>query len=497
MQNKYIIGIDFGTTNAKAVTFTDGGEVLGSSGSSYPVYSGEDGRHELDPDQLLEAFFTVLGGVRRISRQQVGLAGISFSCAMHSLIAVDAEGRPLTRAMTWADRRSEPFATALKAGEAGRRIYRQTGTPIHPMSPLSKLLWLREKEPVIFRRAARFISIKEYIWWNLFGVYEVDHSIASATGLLDIHTLKWFQESLDLAGIGVERLSVPVPCTHMLSAIAPALRDRLELPEGLPFIIGASDGCLANLGSGAILPGEAALTIGTSGAIRMTTEQPPYDPKERLFNYILSDGLFVAGGATNNGGNALQWFMEQFSGGVTHKEEVVDDREKLMKEADTVAPGSNGLVFLPYLLGERAPIWNADAKGVWFGIRSIHERRHFMRSVLEGISFSLYQIGTSLEETVGPMQHIYASGGFTHSALWLQMVADIFNKKVLVAGVTDASAIGASIMGFHALGILPLLSAAQLIRVKDTYDPDEERHRAYQDNFKVFSVLYSRLKDMM
>jgi len=495
---RYIIGIDIGTTNTKAVALTDQGEVLGSTDASYPVFSDASGRHELDPDDLLNAFLSVLQAILQKTRDPAmeGLVGISFSCAMHSLIAVDGQGHPLTRAITWADLRSEAAAAALKASEAGRRVYRQTGTPIHPMSPLSKLIWLKEKEPVVFGRAARFISIKEYIWWRLFGQYEVDHSIASATGLLDIYTLDWYPESLALAGIGPRQLSAPVPCTHIRTDLVREYRDRLGLPEGLPFIIGGSDGCLANLGSGALLPGETALTIGTSGAVRMTAARPAYDPKERIFNYVLTDQLYISGGATNNGGGVVQWYVEQFhgaDGGAAKK-----DLAAWVAEADGVAPGCEGLVFLPYLRGERAPVWDADAKGVWFGIRSIHTQPYFMRSVLEGISYSLYQIGASLEETIGPIQQIYASGGFTHSGIWLQMIADVFLKKVSVTGEADASATGAAILGFYALGFLRRPEdAVSLIRVRETYLPDEGRHRLYQEGFRVFSALYDRLKDLM
>jgi len=176
----YIIGIDIGTTNTKAVAFTDEGEVLATAGESYHALSDPDGRHELDPARLLEAFVSALKEVTRKTADRKGLMGISLSCAMHSLIVVDKEGLPLTNAITWADLRSQSYAEALKVSEAGRRIYRQTGTPLHPMSPLSKLLWLKDKEPAIFQQAEKFISIKEYIWWRLFGKYQVDHSIASA-----------------------------------------------------------------------------------------------------------------------------------------------------------------------------------------------------------------------------------------------------------------------------------------------------------------------------
>ena len=162
----YIIGIDIGTTNTKAVAFTDEGEVLISAGSSYSAIADSGGRHELVPARMLEAFVSVLKEVLAKTSHRKGLAGVSFSCAMHSLIAVDKEGTPLTNAITWADLRSQPYAEALKSSEAGKGIYRQTGTPIHPMSPLSKLLWLKDREPAIFQQATKFISIKEYIWWR-------------------------------------------------------------------------------------------------------------------------------------------------------------------------------------------------------------------------------------------------------------------------------------------------------------------------------------------
>ncbi|HVU95921.1 MAG TPA: gluconokinase [Puia sp.] len=478
----YIIGIDIGTTNTKAVAFTDMGRVLADANSSYAAFTGEEGMHELDPRALWDAVLKVLSEVLSRTGGQAGLAGVSFSCAMHSLIAVDQQGELLTRAMTWADSRSRSFADKLKASEAGRLIYRQTGTPIHAMSPLCKLLWLREKEPDVFRRATRFISIKEYIWWKLFGKYQVDHSLASATGLFDIYRFTWYRESLELAGIREDQLSEPVACTHKETG------HRLEgLPKGLPFIIGGSDGCLANLGSGVVKPGETALTIGTSGAIRMTAQSPAYDAQERIFRYILTPDLYVCGGATNNGGGAVQWFATNLGGG--------RPVEELVRGAFEVA-GSDGLIFLPYLLGERAPVWNADARGVFFGIKASHGRAHFMRAVLEGIGFSLRQVGVSLEETIGPIKHIYASGGFTHSPLWLQMMAEIFGRTVYTTGSADASAIGACIMGAYALGIIPgLEEAATLIKIKDSYEP--RRQDIYGPSYAIYTELYGRLKDLM
>jgi gluconokinase len=487
---RYIVGIDIGTTSTKAVAFTAGGEVLGSAGASYPVFTDADGRHELDPDQLFDAVLSVLSSVRGYGE----LAAVSFSCAMHSLILVDGAGKPLTRAMTWADLRSEAYAAALKGSAAGRQIYRQTGTPIHAMSPLCKLLWLKDKQPVLFGRAAHFIGIKEYIWWRLFGKYQVDLSVASATGLLDIREFCWNRASLELAGVQAGQLSEPVSCMHSESALLPEWQS-LGLPVGMPFVVGASDGCLANLGTGAVGSGATALTIGTSGAVRMAAARPEYDERERLFSYILDKQLYICGGATNNGGNAVQWYADLVLGPGDRDAAALD---KLVASAEGVPAGCEGLIFLPYLLGERAPIWDADAKGVFFGIRAIHGQANFTRALLEGISYGLRQIGVSLEETIGPIGEIYASGGFTRNVFWLQLLADVFLKKVQVTAQSDASAIGAAMLGWHALGVFDSLeAAASLAKVAATYEPDAARHGVYQKNYRVFVELYSRLRDLM
>ena len=491
----YIIGVDIGTTNTKAVAFTMEGKVLCSAGTPNALLAGENGSHELDPESLYEGVLNVLRQVLQQTADQEGLSGISFSCAMHSFIAVDGNGKPLTAAITWADLRSKDFAAALKGTASGKRIYRQTGTPIHPMSPLTKLLWLKETRPLVFRDAARFISIKEFIWWRLFGKYRVDYSLASATGLFDIYSFDWNGEALELTGITADRLSVPVPCTHTEKTLLPAVDHLLKLPAGLPFIIGGGDGAMANLGSHAVRPGETALTIGTSGAVRMIAAAPRHDPKERIFNYVITKKMYLCGGATNNGGGAVEWYIENFLGRNVGQGK---DLDAFVEEASTVAAGCEGLIFLPYLQGERAPVWDADAKGVYFGIRSEHTQRHFMRALIEGVSYALFQVGSSLEETIGPIECIYASGGFTRSRAWLQLIADVFNRKVQVTNMADASAIGAAIMGFYAVGLIAELEdSGDMIRVQETYEPDEQRHAIYRRNFGVFASLYERLQDLM
>jgi gluconokinase len=487
---KYIIGIDIGTTATKAVAVTTEGEILSGAHHSYLPVLSETGHHELDPATLLQAVVQTLMEVIEKTKSTPGLSGISFSCAMHSLIAVDKNGLPLTNAITWADTRSKSIAAALRHTDLGDRIYEHTGTPVHPMSPLCKIAWLKDNDPAIFTNTARFIGIKEYIWWKFFGKYQVDHSIASATGLFDIYKFTWYQEALNFAGISADQLSESVPTTYIETALTGSYQKIFGLAS-LPFIIGGSDGCLANLGSNAVKPGDASLTIGTSGALRMTSARPKHDTRQRIFNYILTENLYVSGGAVNNGGVVAQWFIDNFmrpGGG--------KDFSSCIDEAAGIKPGSDGLIFLPYLLGERAPVWDADARGVFFGVSPKHTTSHFMRAVVEGISFSLYQVGVSLEETIGPIQSIYASGGFIQSKFWLQLIADMFNKKVMVTNTADASAVGAAMLGFLACGLISdIRQAEKMVAVQSILEPNARYHAIYQKNFLIFASLYDKLKD--
>jgi gluconokinase len=488
----YVIGVDIGTSGTKAVALGFSGVAMASTYESYQAISWHPEQNELEPGLLLSATVKVLKNLKEICGEYK-LKAVSFSCAMHSVIAVNEKGQPLTNAITWADLRSKTFAAALKESSEAREIYRHTGTPIHPMSPLCKIIWLKEKNPDLFHQAAKFISIKEYIWNEFFGKYQVDYGIASGTGLFDINHLDWYEPSLRKAGITRDRLSDPVSPLMRETGLARAYQNLTGIGPEVPFIIGGSDGCLANLGSHAVGPGDMALTIGTSGAARMVSGQSQYDEKERIFNYVLTENLFVSGGAINNGGIAVKWYVDNF---MSKNGRGKRDFSEVVTETENIEPGSEGLIFLPYLLGERAPVWNADAKGVFFGIYSGHTAQHFLRSVIEGISFSLYQIGITLEEIVGPINKIYASGGFIHSGSWLQMIADIFNKEVCVTNSIDASAIGAGILGLYALKeISDLKESGRLIQTAQSYYPSEKNHKVYMKNYAVFSVLYDKLKN--
>ncbi|OQP62942.1 gluconokinase [Niastella populi] len=491
-KNYVIIGVDIGTSGTKAIAVTFDGRVVANTYVSYNPLPGKPGYHELDPEVLYQAVVT---SIERTAQQLPPLGkmlnAVSFSTAMHSLIAVDANGDPLTNVITWADGRSVEYAEALKGSPAGHAIYLHTGTPLHPMSPLCKIMWLRDHWPEVFAAAHKFIGIKEFIFYRFFGRYLIDHSIAAATGLFDIHTKTWYEPALAAAGITSERLSTPVPTYYTIPKLNKPYPERLTMVADALFVIGASDGCLANLGSHATKPGDLSVTIGTSGAVRMLTTAPAADTQERIFNYILTDKLYVSGGAINNGVVLLKWYTENF---LQKTFSGATDLNWFLKEAARAPAGADGLIFLPYILGERAPVWDADARGVFIGVHAGHTQAHFMRAVIEGINYALYQVAKSVEETVGSIQHVYASGGFINAPLWLQWLTDLFGREIKVISSDDASAVGAAMLGLQAIDMTPIDESAPVFHNKQQFNPDMALHAAYQRYYGVYAGLYHKLK---
>lgn len=488
----YYIGVDIGTGSTKAIAFkATADKILHTTQCHYPTLQPYPHYSEQDPELIWTAFTKCIRQLVEYLKESPTAIGIS--SAMHSLIPVDQSGKPLMNSITWADGRSTVFAEQIKSSSIAKDLYEHTGTPIHAMSPLSKLCWMRTQEPEIFYKTFKFISIKEFIWFKLFGEYEADYSVASASGLFNIHDRRWYSQALEKAGITEDRLSRLVNTTYKRSDISSQLRKELHISTDTEFVIGATDGCLANLGSNAITPGVASLTIGTSGAIRMASPHPCRSFTSMIFNYLLDDKTYIVGGPINNGGAVWKWFITNF---IT-KDADAHDYQRVLKKASEIPAGSDGLIFLPYLMGERAPVWDSKACGTFFGINMKHTEDHFTRAVIEGISFALYSVGKALEEASGHIEYIYASGGFAQSKEWLQIIADIFNKKVYRRNTEDASAIGAALMAIKATQNLSQYPALQSEDIGELIHPDTSTHTQYQQYYPFFQRLYEKLKDEM
>lgn len=487
MQQPYVLGIDMGTGSTKGVAVTDSGEALATAQIFYSTLLSHPLYAEQDPEIIWSAFVAV---VQKIIQQLGSPLAVSFSSCMHSLILMDDAGTPLTPNITWADRRAAAIAEALRHTPEGETIYKATGTPIHAMLPLCKLKWFGEHEPL--KKFAKAISIKEYIWYKLFGIYEIDHSIASATGLFDVQELTWFSPALRFCDIEGAQLSTPVPTHFIRKGLLSDVASLLGLPAETPFCVGASDGCLANVGSHALLPGTAAVTIGTSGAVRIASPHPVVLFPEMIFNYRLDKATFICGGAVNNGGNIVQWLLQNFIESASSED---DDYKKLFEKANAVAAGAEGLLCLPYLNGERTPLWDEKACGAFFGIRPQHQQAHFIRATLEGICFALYGVLKKLEGATGPINNLHVSGGVVHSPVWLQLLADVTAKNVWLLNTEDASAVGAALLCFKALGITNSYPVAP--KIQTTITPNAANHAVYEQRFLIFQNLYTALKPVM
>ena len=487
----YMLGVDIGTTSTKAVLFTQQGKIIQQENKGYPLHTPDISTAEQDPEEIFQAVLHVISKV--IAKSNISakdLQFISFSSAMHSVIAMDEHDQPLTQCITWADNRSEAWARKIKEEMNGHEVYKRTGTPIHPMSPLSKLAWIVNEKPEIASKAKKYIGIKEYVFKKLFDQYVVDHSLASAMGMMNLKELNWDKEALTIAGVTTEQLSRLVPTTETFTNCHEEYAKQLGISSETTFVIGASDGVLSNIGVNAIGKGEVAVTIGTSGAIRTVIDRPQTDEKGRIFCYALTEKHWVIGGPVNNGGMVLRWIRDEFASSEveTAKRLGIDPYEVLIKIAERVRPGADGLLFHPYLAGERAPLWNPDVRGSFFGLTMSHKKEHMIRAALEGVIYNLYTVFLALLEVMDePVVRIQATGGFARSDVWRQMMADIFDLEVIVPESYESSCLGACILGLYAIGEIESFDVvSDMIGSTHKHTPIEEDVQEYRELLPIF-----------
>jgi gluconokinase len=411
---------------------------------------------------------------------------------MHSLLAVDEKDRPLTGVLTWADDRAAPQALAARNNPVFDQLYGITGCPVHWMYPLYKILWLREERPDLFQAARRFVSGKEYICRRLCGEWVVDYSIASGTGLLNVTSHGWEPAALELAGIEPGQLSPLRPPRQALERLEAGLARRMGLLPEVPFILGSSDAANSSLGTGAGLPWEATCMIGTSGALRVISPHPVLGAARRNWCYALDEKHWLVGGAINNGGIALAWLQDTLNGAFRGLGEVEQlSFEDILHLAAESEPGAGGLICLPFLAGERSPNWNLNARGALVGLTLAHDARHLARALLEGIAFRFRSLDEMLAEAGVELRRVRASGGFTRSDFWLQLMSDVLGRELSLPLNGESSALGSAFwaMGLDGpCGVIEQLD--QWAPVSRTFQPDLARASAYDRLYPLFGDLY-------
>jgi gluconokinase len=478
-----VLGVDVGTTAVKVGGFDVVGRELASASGGYELYEPLPGFAELDPGEIVDATVRAIRQAgAEAGERGARIVGVCVSAAMHGLVALDRHDRPLSRLLTWADTRASAEAQRLAAEHPG--LHDRTGTPLHSMAPLAKLLWFRGRDRAVYDAARRWVGVKELILARLAGEWVIDHSCASGTGLLALATLDWDPEALALAGVRPDQLCALVPATATFG-LSGAGAEATGLSPGTPVVIGAGDGPLANLGIGAIDPGTLACSIGTSSALRLMVADPVIDREHRLFCYAFVPGRWLVGGASNSGGVVLEWLGQVLDRG---------GPERLLAEAALVPAGSDGLLMLPYLLGERAPDWSALPRGAYLGLKHSHGPGHLVRAALEGVCHQLALVLASIRDAGNEVHEVRATGGFARSALWRQLLSDVLAMPIGFAAREQGTSFGAALLGMDALGLIESVRAAgTTVQITEQVTPNADTVSIYQRQRRLFADVHHEL----
>lgn len=487
----YLIGVDVGTTSIKAVLYDEHAKILGQASRYSRLFRDSTGMAELDPEQLVQDVVAVIrDAVNSVPNAADHVAAVSFSSANQSVLLLDQDHQTISRVITWADTRAADVADRLRQSLAAESLYTRTGTPIHPMSPLIKLMWLQEAHPDVMAQTKYVADIKSYLFYRFFGCFRVDISVASGTGMFNINQRHWDADAIKRAGVKIDQLPEIVNGTAQEKGLRPEMAKAMGLNPATPFVYGAFDGAMANLGVGALHSNTIAITIGTSAAVRVVTDHPVIDPQQRLFCYALDKYHWVIGGPLNNGGDVYQWAVDQLLDGHMTSE----DREQRYARANqliTSTPaGAHGLLFYPFLGGERAPLWDADARGSFYGLSELHTRADMLRAVMEGINMNIASVYSLLVDLVGKPKKVTATGGFARSSIWRQMLPDVLDCDVEIPESFQSGCLGAAVMAMQSLGMVDDLGAvANFIGKKQHYSPQPDEADVYQHVLPIFMQL--------
>lgn len=490
---KAVIAIDVGTSSARAGIVDEQLNIRSIAARPYRLSTPRPGFAEQDPEEIFHAVSASIQDCLHGARD-VDIIGVCLDTAMHSFLPLDNQGNPLTNAWTWADMRAVRTASRLaENAEAAADLYQRTGCPVHAMYFPAKALWLREEDPRTFARADVFTSIKGYLLMRLTGIHVEDLAIASGYGLLNIKELKWDDEALAVAGLKKDRLPHLVEPRHVVGPVTTDLATRWGLARQLPVVAGGSDGPLANVGAGCVRDRDMAITVGTSSAVRMFTSKPTVDTAGRTWSYYLGDDTWVVGGAINGGASSLTWMREAFPGLTDAKGR--DGHAQIDRMAAATPAGSDGLLFAPYLAGERNPGLQGEARGYMVGLSLHHSAKHFVRATMEGIAYQIAWVYHSVADVAGEPQNVRLTGGFIGSSVWPGIVADVLGRPLAVPAEKEGSLIGCAAFGLSALeSRLDWRDMVAQIPVRTVIEPNMANHALYARHLDVYKEVYGGIR---
>jgi len=500
--SQYILSHDLGTTGDKATLFSREGKLIASAFTPYDTLYPHIGWAEQNPDDYWDAFCRSTRSIiddAGVKPSDIGV--VAFSGQMMAALPVDSDGKALRNSIIWADLRSTAQADKVKDRVGADRVYRLTGHRLSASYSATKIMWIRENEPQVYKATEKFVHAKDYLVFKLTGKLCTDYSDASGMNLLDVRKLEWSDEMIEATGIDREKLPELHESTDVVGSVNDSASSQSGLVQGTPVVIGGGDGPCATCGSGVVEAGEAYIYLGTSTWMGMASEIPLIDPQKRTFTFChFKRGLYMPAGTMQAGGGSFKWLRDKL-GDVERLEaeqEGGDAYDILTRKADVVACGSEGLLFLPYLMGERSPLWNPNARGCFIGLSMVHGKEHMIRSVLEGVAFNMKIIAEAIQEQGVKPKQVRIIGGGAKSSVWRQIFADILETPIQRLNfIEEATSIGAAIAGGVGTGMFRnLREGASFVKAVETTEPVSDHFPVYRYQYDLFKKAYGQLVDL-
>jgi len=498
---RYVIGIDLGTSGTKTVLFDETGKSIVSALREYPMLQPVNGWAEQDPRDWWEAAVATLSEV--VARSGVpaeSIVSLGISGQMHGLVMLDEAGEVLRPAILWCDQRTGKECDDLTAALGRSRLVSITANPAITGFTASKILWVRNNQPDVFDKCRRILLPKDYLRYKLTGDFATEVSDASGMQLLDVPNRCWSDEVLDKLGIDKSLLAKVYESPDVTGTISANAAKLTGLSNKTPVVGGAGDNAAAAIGTGVVADGRAFTTIGSSGVVFAHTDKLAIDPKGRVHTFCCAvPGAWHVMGVTQGAGLSLQWFRNQFCSQETEQaaREGTDPYEIMTSKAADVPIGADRLLYLPYLMGERTPHLDSNCRGVFFGLSAMHTRAHLIRAVMEGVSYSLFDCLSVLDEMGVKPETMLACGGGGSSPMWRQMLADVFGMPVATVKSREGPALGVAILAAVGAGIYPDVRAAcdAMILINPPQYGNAADTERYRKVYALYGSLYPALKE--
>ncbi|QUI22400.1 xylulokinase [Vallitalea pronyensis] len=497
----YLLGIDIGTSGTKTVLFDTKGKQVASALEEYGMAQPKAGWAEQNPEDWWHAVANTIKQVIDASGIEPDqIKGIGLSGQMHGLVLLDEHNQVIRPSIIWCDQRTQKQCDDMTAIVGRDKLIEITGNPAITGFTASKILWVKDNEPKNYERVHHILLPKDYIRLKLTGVYATEVSDASGMQLLDIEKRDWSDELLELLGIDRNLLAKVYESVEVTGGVTADVSQLTGLAKGTPVVGGAGDQAAGAIGNGIIAKGHVSATIGTSGVVFAHTDKPLKDPKGRIQTFCHAlPGAWHVMGVTQGAGLSLRWYRDNFCTNEQHVAEDMgcDPYELMTKEAAQAEVGSKGLMYLPYLMGERTPHLDPYAKGVFFGIAPSHTKRDMIRAIMEGVTYSLRDCLTLIHDLGIETNTVRVSGGGSKSALWRQMQADIYDRPVTTIHASEGPALGVAILAGVGTGVFSSVEEAceQLIDYGEGIQPNTANHQRYMQFYTLYAKLYAQLKD--